>query len=232
MTLPRLLTASVVAWLGTCAAVRLCHPRGYVACSRAFTERVYVLVGVLDSLFRERDLVYWVEAGTLLGAVRHGGLIPWDGDVDLAIPESEAPRLEALGPELAEHGLELRPTSFGSKVGFRDDPFPHRTPRTRALRWLLRNDHPYVDIFYKTELPDRYVFARPYPQRLWPEQSVMLREELFPLARRAFGPLQVNSPARPEPYLERAYGDWRRPRYSLTYNAPGFYRTFGLFLQT
>ena len=33
----------------------------------------------LDKLCREHDIRYAISFGTLIGAVRHGGFVPWDG---------------------------------------------------------------------------------------------------------------------------------------------------------
>lgn len=46
-----------------------------------------------DFLCREHDISYWINFGTLLGAVRHGGFIPWDDDMDLGITRDELDRL-------------------------------------------------------------------------------------------------------------------------------------------
>lgn len=44
------------------------------------------LLKEIDYVCKEAGFDYWIDFGTLLGAVRHKGFIPWDDDVDLGMP--------------------------------------------------------------------------------------------------------------------------------------------------
>ena len=54
------------------------------------------LLSEFDALCQENSIPYWLNFGTLLGAVRHGGFIPWDDDIDVSMPRPDFDSLVAL----------------------------------------------------------------------------------------------------------------------------------------
>lgn len=59
-------------------------------------SELLVMLTEFDALCTCEGLSYSLAGGTLLGAVRHKGFIPWDDDIDLAMPRPDYERLIAL----------------------------------------------------------------------------------------------------------------------------------------
>lgn len=59
----------------------------------------------------QNNLQYYMLGGTLLGAIRHQGFIPWDDDIDVGMPRSDYQRLEALLKNRSERYVLETPNS-------------------------------------------------------------------------------------------------------------------------
>lgn len=61
----------------------------------------------IDRVCTDNGLRYSLAYGTLLGAVRHGGFIPWDDDIDIMMPREDYDRLRAIWKEKAKREFLL-----------------------------------------------------------------------------------------------------------------------------
>ncbi len=60
------------------------------------------LFRAISEVCRKHHLKYWIAYGTLIGAVRHKGFIPWDDDFDVVMPRADYQKLLQLSNEFPE----------------------------------------------------------------------------------------------------------------------------------
>lgn len=172
----------------------------------------YDLLKKVDQVFKKHGILYWGTCGTLLGAVRHQGMIPWDDDIDIAIFNQDVPLLLSLKEILEELGLEI---CFHSKLGFYKIFFSDGEPIVYDDGTLCPWKFPFIDIFPVTEVNGKITYAGYWKQ--WQKQDFFLLDN-FPLIEMPFGPLLIPIPQNPLEYIKRMYGeDWNDVAY-VTYS--------------
>ncbi len=65
------------------------------------------ILRVVVSVCEQYNLHYFISGGTYLGAVRHGGFIPWDDDIDIALPRKDYKKLLGILPSVLPDHYEL-----------------------------------------------------------------------------------------------------------------------------
>ena len=59
-------------------------------------EAIFELICEIDDICRKNNITYYLHAGSVIGAIRHHGIIPWDDDIDIAITRSNWEKLKPL----------------------------------------------------------------------------------------------------------------------------------------
>src|SRR6185295_19115650 len=83
---------------------------------RTWYLHLYQLMKDVHDLFTIHKLEYWIQGGTLLGAVRHKGIIPWDDDLDINIQLKDKDLFISLIPLLESLEYEVTEVWFGYKI--------------------------------------------------------------------------------------------------------------------
>ncbi len=121
------------------------------------------LLNEFQRVAKKYDLKYIAEGGTMLGAVRHKGFIPWDDDIDIMMMRSEYERL-----------CEIANTEFSSPYFFQTEKTDPGSLRCHAQ---LRNSN--TTAILKSELKGNFSFNQGIFIDIFPLDSVPDEESIF-----------------------------------------------------
>ena len=116
------------------------------------------LLKVFDKFCSERNIRYSIAGGTLIGAVRHGGFIPWDDDIDIIVPRTDYDKLLQYKEDL-EFPYKIE-SPYDKREKY-DEPYNFAYAKLFDLRTTLIefpetkrvSSHVYIDIFPSDGMP-------------------------------------------------------------------------------
>lgn len=120
----------------------------------------------IDSACKKENVSYSLGGGTLLGAVRHKGFIPWDDDADICVWYQDYPKLKyALEKHLPKHlqivePKDLSPHFYDFVYRVVDTRYNWHEPTKEDLFYENKQNHVCVDIFLVANSADNLLGAK------------------------------------------------------------------------
>jgi len=158
---------------------------------------LYQLMKDVDMVMNKHGLEYWIEGGTLLGAVRHKGIIPYDDDLDIEINEKDIEKLPTVLHDLNKLGYHVYTDLKNIDV--------------TKLSWIqvvnrdkCSNKEHGIDIFVVIFNDENSRFKNEAAQDFFGHKT-FTKSEIYPLKKYQFGEIEVSGPNNPIPYLENYY---------------------------
>lgn len=115
------------------------------------------------------DIAYWLDGGSLLGAVRHGGFIPWDDDLDIGMLRADYEKFLLVAKEELNEEFALKEWQITPE----DHYYPHAKIRKKGTIFMESRSNPKVDNGIWIDIFSYDV----YPKKRW--KQMLMETELM-----------------------------------------------------
>ena len=173
-------------------------------------EAINLLEDVVNNL-ENINCQYWLDGGTLLGAIRHKKLIPWDHDLDIGVKYKNDETLEKLISQLRKK-YYIRPLPFSKQENVWSLG-KYRIIKVYPRKYLFFHEKLCLDIFifYHSVLESDN--KKVYKYGVWNKNAYYDYKLLEELSTISFYGREYSTPGKTSEYLEAKYGDdWKIPR--------------------
>lgn len=189
------------------------------------------LMRAMHTTFEKHNIPYIGVGGSLLGAVRHGDIIPWDDDIDVGILEPSVDRIIQTYADFAREDMYITT----APLTFIKSPTADDISNSLGLLRLYSNKdkRAFIDIFVMIKIgPDDPIFdpQRPILREKYSVKTSMFKSHWWYMSefndRKNYTlgyldgqPCTMTSTASPERYLSTAYNDYmvERKTHAHTY---------------
>lgn len=177
--------------------------------SKMQSNSLYSSLKFIHDTFTANKIKYFIIGGTLLGAVRHQGIIPHDHDGDIAIFRKDVPKLRRLKKVFKNNGYIL---------GQQEEEEPYYKTHNNVITWYVESRFLSCDIFIMEEYKNGKIN---YSDPGWRQQNsaggktcYIESIHLYPLIPYRFGNFWLYGPNNAIPHLNKCYGeDWSSRAY-------------------
>jgi phosphorylcholine metabolism protein LicD len=184
-------------------------PPEYITDSRLIRELYRLMYHAHIVLYRH-NVSYYASGGTLIGALRHGGIIPFDNDLDIEVSYKDAPTITSreFRADLKRRGYKIK---FHHESNAKYDWIKISGKRISGTRLV-----PELDVFF-TETVDidgeYYTRLRGLAGGVF-YKNIYKASDVYPLKRAQFGDMWIPVPRGAKKALSHQYGrDWNRKAY-------------------
>jgi phosphorylcholine metabolism protein LicD len=170
---------------------------------KEFINEITIMLKHFDEFCDRHNLYYWIDGGTMLGAIRDRNHILYDNDADVGIFQDDFDKFIINKNELESYGYVIKEEIDGfMKIFSRNVAIEEHDGTITS---------PCLDVIVYKQFKKIIVISNDGFRRKFPQCYHMVND-FYPLIRVQYGEIALPCVFNPIPYLDRQYPEWQKKR--------------------